>query len=391
MEREYEYLLHLMGAYLREKEPRTLPDVDWKRLLQLAHIHSVSGILGYMAMSYDLCEDEKMATALREICMSTIAGFAHRTALADLFLEQLTEIGIDHVTMKGHVLKDYYPVPELRTYGDIDIVIRPEDRQKCHRWMLSQGYQVKTDWEPVYSYRKTSEYYEIHTELLEVDISEKTGYQDYFRNIWQNAEPVGVHQYRLRPEFHFLYMLVHLAKHLTGSGAGIRMYLDVAVYIHRFDAEVDWQWVRTELETLSLTDFANTVFSFIQRYFGIGSPIPLDPVEDAVLESLAEYTVSGGIFGQDGLDSGKNTLKAEKESVPRCAVILKRMFPAAKTIESRYTYLQKHSWLLPAAWIHRLVKTKDTWGVHAEEARNILAADAEEVQKLRKLYEEIGL
>lgn len=32
MEREKEYLLHLLGAYLRGDEPQIQPDADWERL-----------------------------------------------------------------------------------------------------------------------------------------------------------------------------------------------------------------------------------------------------------------------------------------------------------------------------------------------------------------------
>lgn len=391
MDREAEYLLHLMGAYVREEEPAACPDADWERLFRLAHIHSVSGILGNMVMSWGLCADAKHDAFAREICMSTIAGFAHRGALADLFLERLAENGIDHIVMKGYVLKDCYPVPELRTYGDIDIVIRPEDRQKCHALMLSLGYPVKTDWEPVYSYKRPDEYYEIHTEMVEVDVSPKADYRAYFRDPWRHAVPEGNHRFRLKTEFHFLYLLVHLAKHIKGSGAGVRLYLDLAAFIRHFGDEMDWIWVAGELEKLGLTDFAAVVLGFIQRYFGIASPWALSAAEGTLVEELAVHTVCGGVFGQNDRDSGANTLKGEKADAPRFVVILKRLFPAAKTIESRYTYLQGRPWLLPFAWLHRLLRTRETWGVHAEEAKNILEADGGEVQRIRRMYERIGL
>ena len=48
-------------------------------------------------------------------------------------------------------------------------------------------------------------------------------------------------------------------------------------------------------------------------------------------------------------------------------------------------------WLLPAAWVHRLVKTRKTWGDHAREAKSILGADPEKVRRVRKLQSDIGL
>lgn len=391
MDRESEYLLHLLGAFIREAEPEIRPEADWDKLFRLAHSHSVAGILGNMVMSYDLCADGKNAAFARQVCMSTIAGFAHRGALADLFLERLAESGIDHIVMKGYVLKDCYPVPELRTYGDIDIVIRPEDREKCHGLMLSLGYPVKTDWEPVYSYKRPDEYYELHTELVEVDVSEMADYRAYFRDPWRRTIPDGAHRYQLEAEYHFLYLLVHLAKHIKGSGAGVRMYLDLAAFLRRSGGAMDWNRVEEELAGLGLTAFAAVALAFVRRYFGVESPPAQASVSGAVLEELAAYTVSGGVFGQDDRDSGTNTLKAEKTDAPRFLVVLKRLFPAAKTIENRYTYLRGRPWLLPAAWIHRLLRTREDWNAHAAEARNILAADGDAVRKIRGLYDRIGL
>ena len=130
MERESEYLLHLLGAYLREDKPKEMSDIDWDQLMKLAQIHNVTGILSYMAFTFHLCPDAQMNTSMRKLCLSTMSLFGKRASMADLFCDTLAQNGIDHICMKGHVLRHYYPLPELRSFGDIDIVIRPEDRQK---------------------------------------------------------------------------------------------------------------------------------------------------------------------------------------------------------------------------------------------------------------------
>ena len=48
-------------------------------------------------------------------------------------------------------------------------------------------------------------------------------------------------------------------------------------------------------------------------------------------------------------------------------------------------------WLLPAAWVHRLIKTRATWHQHTEEMQNILTADKDEVRKIQQLHERLGL
>ena len=394
MDRESEYLLHLLGAFLHQAQPEEPGDLDWGKLLQLSKIHTVTGILGYMAMSWPICPDGELKSVLRKACLTTINAFNRRAALGEKLVEQLNSAGIDHIVMKGYVLREYYPVPELRTYGDIDLVIRPEDRQRCNDLMLSLGYRLDHDWEPVYSYLRQDEFYEIHTQIMEIDVSDKAHHRSYFGAAWDYAQPESGRSYRFTPEFHFLYMITHIAKHVVGSGAGIRMYLDVAAFIRHFSADPDWQYIRQELEKLHLADFANAVLTLTQRFFGVESPLHLKPIEEAAWNTFLEFTLSGGIFGQAGRDSGTNSLKSQNrdtQKISRLGTFAKRLFPSAKTIQSRYTYLQDKPWLLPAAWVHRLIKTRDTWQQHAREAQNIMSADLSEVQRIKNLYEQLGL
>ena len=393
METEYSYLLRLLGAYLREEAPAPADNVDWEKLLELARIHSVIGIVGYMGKKFPICPDQRYSGGFRSLCMSTISLYARRHALALEMAAQLEQAGIDHILMKGFILREYYPVPELRTFTDIDLVIRPEDRQKSHQLMLSLGFAVKDDWEPIYSYYRGEEYYEIHTRMMEIDVSEKADYQGYFANAWAHARAVSAHSYRFTPEFHFLYMLTHIAKHIHGSGAGIRLYLDVAAFVRRHGGTLDWQWLRQELQSLQLCDFARVVLGAVERWFGIGNPLSTAPVPEEILADFTDFTLEAGVFGHHNRDGALAKMKHQQQdtSGSRTALLLRQIFPKAETIQSRYTYLQDKPWLLPAAWIHRLVKTSADTGKHLDTARQILTADRTEVDQHRKLLKDIGL
>lgn len=394
MEKESQYLLHLLGAYLRNEEPEARADINWGSLMEIAYIHNLIGTLGYLAVTYPICPNPQLVSELRRFYMRTVMTFSNRGVLTEEFIGILSENGIDLILMKGFILRDLFPVPELRTYGDVDLVIRQKDREKCHELMIRRGFQIKTDWEPVYSYIKDEEFYEIHTELLEVDVSPTVDCRAYFRRVWDHVVATGNHRYQFEPEYHFLYMIAHIAKHVAGSGAGIRMYLDVAAFILHYGEMLEWKKVSRELEALGLHTFANVVFTMVQTCFDINSPIGLKQVDDAVITDFIELTVKGGIFGREGLDSGTISLKTESRNsstVSKAETIVKQLFPPAQTIQSRYTYLQDKPWLLPAAWLHRLIKTRDGWKDHVQKAENILTADMEEVRRLNRLHEKIGL
>ncbi|MCD8356570.1 MAG: nucleotidyltransferase family protein [Clostridia bacterium] len=387
------YLLKNLKGFINNKNLGSF-DGNWMELIQLANIHSVTGILGYMVMSYPDESNAQVAPLMRKQCLQSIGIFSQRAEKMKLLLQQMNEQGIDHLLFKGYVLKDYYPVPELRSYGDIDFLIRLDDRQKSDALMMHNCFERKTDWEPVFSYLKELEYYEIHTDVMEVDVSDKADYKEYFSHTWERAKWVEGHTWMLSPEDHLVYLLTHIAKHISSSGAGIRMYMDIAVFLQHFSNDLDWDYLQVELEKLCFIDFVNMVLSVVHEYFGIASPIPLKQIDKQVLDDFMEFTMAGGTFGHVGRDSGLIYLKRQdrnNENVSRMKTLINRAFPSAKSIESRYTYLQGKHWLLPVAWVHRLFRTKDTWVHHAEEAQSIMNTDTEEVLKLKRIYKEIGL
>ena len=81
----------------------------------------------------------------------------------------------------------------------------------------------------------------------------------------------------------------------------------------------------------------------------------------------------------------------QQEKASKLKTLMFHAFPPAQSMENRYTYLQKHRWLLPAAWVHRLIISRKEWGRFAENTKNILGADTREALKLRRIYKEIGL
>ncbi|MCD8021414.1 MAG: nucleotidyltransferase family protein, partial [Lachnospiraceae bacterium] len=208
--------------------------IDWRKLKYLSDIHSVTGIVGYMAKQYGLCSQEEGLPVFWGACKNSLFVFAQRADRMRDLSRKMQEARIDHILFKGYVLKDYYPVPELRSYNDIDFVIRLEDRPRSHELMLRNGYQVKADWEAVFSYYKDIEYYEIHSDIMEIDVTDKADYRGFFKHMWEHTVRVDDYVWEFTPEYHFIYLLAHIAKHIYSSGAGVRMYLDLAAFILLF-------------------------------------------------------------------------------------------------------------------------------------------------------------
>ena len=99
--------------------------------------------------------------------------------------------------------------------------------------------------------------------------------------------------------------------------------------------------------------------------------------------------MQAGTFGKDGRDAGVSALKESNSS--KYMQIVRYIFPKAETISSRYTYLQKRPYLLPVAWIHRVVITASSTGHHISRAISMAKADEKEVDRLKQMNENLGL
>ncbi|MBR2809847.1 MAG: nucleotidyltransferase family protein, partial [Solobacterium sp.] len=221
MKLEQQLFMDILRAFAAE-ESFCLPviDPDWEELLHLSRIQDTEGIIGY-----ELMHSPHLTPELRDVMhrcfLQTVGTCAKRAGKMAGLVRLMNDRGIEHLLVKGYLVRELYPVPELRTFGDIDFLIHLEDREKCDALLMEEGFQRTVDWEPVYSYVRKDEYYEVHTDIMEVDVSDKADYKGYFSQVWQHA--VRQEGYTFVPEiqFHLLYLLTHLAKHITSSGAGM--------------------------------------------------------------------------------------------------------------------------------------------------------------------------
>lgn len=399
MKQEYKDYIILLRAFVQEGRPELSAEVDWPAVLNCANINNTTGIVGFLLMSYKDLADTALNDFARHQCLQEIALYSRRAEQMNQLICHMDENQIDHLLFKGVIVKDYYtPCPELRTFGDVDFVIRKKDRLKCDELMKKLGYEPHNEWEPVYSYTRGTEYYEIHTDIMEVDVSDKANYREYYSHIWEHvvkrSQDTESYTYEFTPEFHFLYLLTHIAKHISVSGAGIRMYMDIAFFIRNFGDTIDWEWIAEQLKILRFEDFANITLNAVEDWFGVPSPLPLRKLSDEIMEDFTVFTLEGGVFGKVGRDRSVVFLKQQnrnEESVSRFKTLIFHIFPPVSNLENRYTYLRKHHWLLPVAWIHRILGNHDSWFRYADHAKGIINADTDEVLKLKRIYKEIGL
>ena len=237
----------LLRSFVQDTAPKTEEPWNMAELQRAAAQQNMLPVLAYENKRWRLSTDSEVCRRLDGFLYGAIVGNLNRRVDFETLSKEFTVRGIAHMPVKGYYLRKLYPVPELRTFGDIDMLIHREDRQKVHELMLSLGYSVKQNWEPTYSYIKGAEYYEIHTNLMDGNLDNRADLKAYFDAAWRYAEPDDGLRYRPALDFHFIYTVCHLAKHLYGGGAGLRMYLDIALYMKNESARLNMENIEREM------------------------------------------------------------------------------------------------------------------------------------------------
>ena len=152
------YIFQLLKAFIFDEKPVLTGDPDWDEIFHYGSIHSVLGIIGYVITKYELCDDQIYAYKFESQMIGTYGSQYRKIKQMERLIEHLNENEIDHLLMKGFIVKDIYPVPELRYFGDVDFVIRKEDRVKTDLLMKELGYDSPENWEPVYTYKRDTEH-----------------------------------------------------------------------------------------------------------------------------------------------------------------------------------------------------------------------------------------
>ena len=134
---------------------------------------------------------------------------------------------IQYFSVKGLAIADYYPMPALRTMGDIDLVVK--DKENVKNLLITIGYSFNEEefngWFNEWHFFKHGVEFELHDYLMYEQSLIPIEEVRYFNKCWDY-----VTDNELDWNYHFVLLIAHLRKHLL-RGVGFRQFLDIAILI----------------------------------------------------------------------------------------------------------------------------------------------------------------
>ncbi len=343
------YVSSLMGHSIRGTEPdKPWDNFDWNLFFHIANHHNVLAIVR-PSLSYIQVPEEYLKKIDHQ-CNRLIAREARQELEFHRVFDVLDNEGVEIIKLKGISLKNYYPLPHMRTSSDVDICMSKEDRARCGAFMEELGYELDTfiDYHDEYCKDKFF-FYELHSQIT-ADDSE---FFEMFANPFDKAipDPLG-RGLIFNDEYFYLHLVTHLYKHFVAEGCGLRLFCDLYVF-ERTHPNIDMAFVRSILEKYGILDFYNNMSILVQCFLE-GKPLY------GKYENLAEHIL---LSGEHGINELKRLSRHSKDhsssftSFDKINYFLGNWFPGVKVMSKKHPILNKVPILLPVFWVERVFYT----------------------------------
>ncbi len=375
------YLTHLISCTLNNTEPNApFEGMDWEQLYRLACFHKAEALVFPTISKLQVPEDILSKFTYSNHRMKAREARQEIEAQKIFFL--LKEKNIPFIKMKGIVLKNYYPMPYMRSQADVDLCMSRENRQIFAPVMKELGYKSHSENENTDVYEKDDFfYYELHSKISTTFSFSKL-YSDPFSKVKPDEDNIG---YVFTDEYFYLHIVTHLYKHFVVEGCGIRFLCDIYIF-EKAHPHLDKKLVRSLLAEYGMEDFYNNIIKLNSCLFE-GAPFSEEQIK------IAAFIFKCGDHGNDNIRHLAMSIsrKSRLSFWSRIRFTLQIFFPPAKELKIRYPLLEKAPVLLPLYWIRRGFSTlffkREAISEQNKRIKSVHSDETKEAQKVRTLLQ----
>lgn len=352
---EEQYLIQIIKYLLNSDEaenelPLPADDLNWSKLVKIADRHRVDSLLYHVMhkIPSDKQPSGNLADNIRKKAIRTAAIDIKQRIEKNELMRLFEARKLFCMPVKGSDTKAYYLKSEWRTMGDMDILYKAEQHKEVKNLLRENGYtDFKSGLKHDSYLKKPFITVEMHREL----VAANTIAESYYSDIWERACPREGYNYvfEMSLEEQYIYTMVHLMEHFKSGGVGIRFIMDV--YVFGKQKELDRKYVKNKFKELGISKFAFYIEELARKWFG-NQEIADDVDSEGILSELETFIMTNGVFG---LSSHAQDVAIEREG--RKGYFIRMVFPNYNSMMTLYPWLKGKRFLMPAAWIIRIVRT----------------------------------
>lgn len=184
------------------------------------------------------------------------------------------------------MLKSFYPVADLRTMEDVDVLVPPSQLEKVDELLSRRGYEKKSILnEKHHAYERPGLQIEVHWTLGSLKCQQ--GPLTFEEHLWLHLQPIEINQktyWTLSDEDFLIHLILHAAGYMRSARFGIRQLCDLTLWVEQHP-NLDGLYIETQLEVLRLTRFSVYLLQICHRL------LDLELSERWLHEAIAESAI----------------------------------------------------------------------------------------------------
>ena len=294
-----------------DEAPSCSSEIDWQGLLKFAKKQTIVGIywqgiqrLGDVANKPS--EDDVMEW------MGEYTKIVRRNTKTDDAVAWLAKFmrsnDIGFFVFKGQTIASYYPIPEMRTSGDVDFYVFKKDWDRA-KSLLAKEVTITDDHSGQHlEFTKDGVPFEMHYHTAVFASGSKQRYWDeliesYFDDVLDHVEINGVEVPTLPPTLNAIYLFVHIYHHFLKEGIALRQFIDWMMFFEAKYDEIVVSELTAKLERLGLLRAFKAFGAILTEVLGMDEKFftyTLTDTDKKYVDKIMAIVLRYGNFGKYG-------------------------------------------------------------------------------------------
>ena len=298
---------------------------QWGRIMHIARTQALSGLIGDVLLSREEIREKlpaKFMDMLQDIPKVNMGMHIQMNRVLQLVVMTLTQNGIEPVLLKGQGLAKYYPTPELRQCGDIDVYVGEENYEKAYDSMLPIVSEID-DRAKIWNWM----HFDAKVGTVMIEVHQKADYMHSHKNakiyrefmlngLTKDLCPIKFGTMEVmtpNDTYNAFYVFYHLWRHFTTSGVGLRQFCDWTCFLHTHVGKLDLPYLKKMLVGLGFMKPWQVFGCFLVKELGLPKdefPFYSDEYAGKV-DQVRKYVMTDGNFGRNvlaGREKSRNYL-----------------------------------------------------------------------------------
>ena len=281
-------------ALVRNAIDGTVPEVEhmdahnWWHLFRLMQQNHVSALIFEALPREDVPRDVLIPWLAEH--EKVVARYRHQCDVQQQLLDLMSAHGIETLVLKGTHLAQYYPRPELREFGDLDLYFY--DRHAKADEVARRELHVEVDKHAHHHtrYELRGVTVESHYDFLNTHYPPSNRrYEALLKELSTLHSPLST--------FEVLFILRHMACHFAASRITLRDLVDWTLTCRALQDKVDWGKVKTVVKDFGMEPFVAALNAIAARRLGLTSPFASSPSSGLPSQATVEAVERDLIYG----------------------------------------------------------------------------------------------